>query len=653
MSTPFFPTVEDATDINQEALESFGQTNHALLRPDVLEGALGRAANHFHYGEGEESQRIANAAAALAHGVGAAQSFEDGNKRTAYWLTHMFLHENGYPHLMGDDDEEVADHLIGHGEGTHSMEDTQNLFNSRHSPTTLGHFVANILDPIHDTLEPSVWDDPDSDEPKLKQNHRKWIIEAINDALESAGYTGMDDWLSLVLTGSLTTYQYDKDSDCDISLFIDTEHFPEWSRAEMVGVMITKVDGRKLPGTPFPMQDFVVSPDVTKEDLYQPGLRSGYDLATETWINPPERDRSMDVKSQLPGFYSYALQQADKMQSLLRYEPEKAKLLWHQIHTKRRNDMKAGKGDYAQSNIIYKFLANRGLFKSLSDLTGEYIASQHGSHAKQAGPVVDHRLDHRAIDIAARKIGLKAPVKVIQSEGTHGQYLGMDKDGNHQISVIRWLKPESASKEIWHELAHALQAEQGEDVMNIPTTRTVDYDEYAAHPLEQRASELAEENSFPLALPSVEKTAAPGGRTPVAKYAYDFINHIGIMGQMGDPERENLSHNQLMEALVQQSPESRPSQMRFGEVAENGRATSYSRPNVTGPANRDVNPYQAMYEEQDFVSKAVPGASFTNPQEKLKDSWGEIDPQVIYVGIPPTVQADSDAAANASPWMFG
>src|SRR5208282_3682992 len=109
---PYFPTVDDAVEFNQAALEHHGQTNHALLRPDVLEGALGRAQNQYHY-----TGSMANAAAALAHGVGQAQAFEDGNKRTAYFLTQHFLEENGYP--TPEDDEELADHLISYGEGTH------------------------------------------------------------------------------------------------------------------------------------------------------------------------------------------------------------------------------------------------------------------------------------------------------------------------------------------------------------------------------------------------------------------------------------------------------------------------------------------------------------------------------------------------------
>lgn len=233
---------------------------------------------------------------------------------------------------------------------------------------------SNILDEIHNELPPEVWDDPAAAKPHLKPQHRKWIRARVHQVLVDGGYTHMDDWLSLVLTGSLTTYQYGSESDCDVSLFVDAEVFPEWSRAEMIGLMTSKMDGTILPGTSFPMQCFVVPPEVKKEDLYKPGLRSGYDLETDEWVEPPDRTRVHDVKREMNNFYAYALEQADKMERLLRYEPDKAVMLWHQIHKKRRRDQLAGKGDYSESNIVYKFLANRGLFPQISDVSGEYIA---------------------------------------------------------------------------------------------------------------------------------------------------------------------------------------------------------------------------------------------------------------------------------------
>lgn len=233
---------------------------------------------------------------------------------------------------------------------------------------------SNILDPIHAELDPRVWDSPASDKPVLKPLHAHWIKRQVYKTLEDAGYTDVEKWLSLVLTGSLTTYQYSDDSDVDISLFVDTKVFPEWSRAEMIALMVDKLDGTTLPGTPFPLQDFVVGQGIKPSDLYKPGLRSGYNLDNDKWIVPPERSRVHDVKAHQGGFYAWALQMADKMERLLRYEPEQAIAFWHSIHKKRQRDMVKGKGDFAESNIIYKMLANRGLFPQISQASGEYIA---------------------------------------------------------------------------------------------------------------------------------------------------------------------------------------------------------------------------------------------------------------------------------------
>jgi 2'-5' RNA ligase len=233
---------------------------------------------------------------------------------------------------------------------------------------------SNILDPIHAELDPRVWDNPAATKPILKPLHAHWIKKQVYETLEKAGYTDIEKWLTLVLTGSLTTYQYSEESDVDISLFVDSKVFPEWSRAEMIALMVDKLDGTTMPGTPFPLQDFVVGEGIKPTDLYKPGLRSGYNIDQGHWLVPPEHDRVHDVKAEQGGFYAWALQMADKMERLLRYEPDQAIEFWHSIHKKRQRDMAKGKGDFAESNIIYKMLANRGLFPQISGVSGEYIA---------------------------------------------------------------------------------------------------------------------------------------------------------------------------------------------------------------------------------------------------------------------------------------
>jgi hypothetical protein len=420
---PYFPTFQEATDLNKQAIGDyhriFGDSPEwgGVLKPNELGSALASAQQHYHYGpEKDDAERYVQGLGKMAWRIAGNQVFSNGNKRSAYHLTQYALDQSGLGHLspIEQGDPEFVDHLIDQDrEEWHDMaqdprdwaQDRENRFLNmwqqryRQGGITPGYqqrypegtYItdpeeaqtqnlqglarrSNILDSIHNELSSLVFDNPASEKPILKPAHAHWIKKEIYATLDKAGYTDVADWLSLILTGSICTYQYSNDSDIDVSLFVDSRIFPEWSRAEMIALMVDKMDGRMLPGTQFPMQDFVVGEGIKPSDLYKPGLRSGYNLDNNKWIVPPERDRAHDVQKEEGGFYAWGLQMADKMERLLKYEPEQAIAFWHSIHKKRQRDMMKGKGDFSESNIVYKFLANRGLFPQLSEASGEYIA---------------------------------------------------------------------------------------------------------------------------------------------------------------------------------------------------------------------------------------------------------------------------------------
>lgn len=65
-------------------------------------------------------------------------------------------------------------------------------------------------------------------------------------------------------------------------------------------------------------------------------------------------------------------------------------------------------------------------------------------------------------------------------------------DGEHAISVARWLTPEQASRTLWHELVHVAQYERtGKSPGSGRVLRDRGFDAYYAHPaeVEARASE--------------------------------------------------------------------------------------------------------------------------------------------------------------------
>jgi len=231
---------------------------------------------------------------------------------------------------------------------------------------------ANILDAVSDQLDPTVWDDASSPNPMLRPEINSWVTNFIIEALNHNGYTHMEDWLELIVTGSLTTYQYSPASDFDVSLFVKADKFPEWSRAEMIAIMMDECDGIPVPGTGHPLQCYVVAEGFEKTDLYKPGLRSAYDLSTDTWIVPPEKERSRNVVKEMNETYTVALENADKMEGLIRYEPFKAVQYYNQLHRRRKYDMEQGKGDFSPSNISYKMIEERGLIDQIHGIMKQY-----------------------------------------------------------------------------------------------------------------------------------------------------------------------------------------------------------------------------------------------------------------------------------------
>lgn len=235
--------------------------------------------------------------------------------------------------------------------------------------------ISNILDPIHDELDQRVYKGTRPRPSKIKfiKDH---FMETIKEIVPIP-----EPYFDLYLTGSLTTYQYSDNSDCDISVFPKYEELmgimglPDANQVRriLVAYIIDKIDGLILPGTQHPVQHFVVQDGVSLNQMYHQGLRSAWSFQDEDWVVEPEIDRAHDISIELPLLFLRARAIADKMRIALDTDPETAKRLFKRIHKKRSADQARGLGDFSESNIIYKYLLNQGLFDRLKEI-GVYIA---------------------------------------------------------------------------------------------------------------------------------------------------------------------------------------------------------------------------------------------------------------------------------------
>ncbi len=88
---PIWLDTQDALAIHDRQLAEHGGGT-GVRTMDMLESALSRPVNQWHYGEDDP----AALAAAYAFGVARNHPFIDGNKRTAWVLARLFLVLNGH-----------------------------------------------------------------------------------------------------------------------------------------------------------------------------------------------------------------------------------------------------------------------------------------------------------------------------------------------------------------------------------------------------------------------------------------------------------------------------------------------------------------------------------------------------------------------------
>jgi death-on-curing protein len=89
VSEPIWLDVREIMDMHAEQLEMFGGPE-GIRDQGMLESALARPLNRWHYGESD----LVVSAAAYAFGLAKNHPFVDGNKRTAFHAMMVFLRSN-------------------------------------------------------------------------------------------------------------------------------------------------------------------------------------------------------------------------------------------------------------------------------------------------------------------------------------------------------------------------------------------------------------------------------------------------------------------------------------------------------------------------------------------------------------------------------
>ena len=114
MSEPVWITDREAVALNHRLTTMFGGLGGGARDESLLQAALARPINRWHYDEPQPD--LYDLAASYAFAIARGHVFLDGNKRTAHAVAAVFLLNHGIEHAAPE--EEVVAAMIGVAEGT-------------------------------------------------------------------------------------------------------------------------------------------------------------------------------------------------------------------------------------------------------------------------------------------------------------------------------------------------------------------------------------------------------------------------------------------------------------------------------------------------------------------------------------------------------
>ncbi len=119
MSEPVWITDLEAVALNHRLIGLFGGLGGGPRDENLLQAALARALNKWHYDEPQPD--LFALAAGYAFAIVRGHVFIDGNKRTAHAVAAVFLANNGIDHRAPE--EEVVAVMIALADGTLSEDE--------------------------------------------------------------------------------------------------------------------------------------------------------------------------------------------------------------------------------------------------------------------------------------------------------------------------------------------------------------------------------------------------------------------------------------------------------------------------------------------------------------------------------------------------
>ena len=165
---------------------------------------------------------------------------------------------------------------------------------------TFRTFVESIIDIPRSTYAPGVFDDADSNNPKIKSSVLSMIDKQVEDFAKEYPV------LKITLIGSILTKRYRNDADLDINVLFDVpEDKQEEERLRLSKQFLSvknpdNIQGKLIPGTKHPVNYYLITDEETYDDQNKKA-DAVFDIKNNKFIKRPE-DFNFDVNLYLKDF---------------------------------------------------------------------------------------------------------------------------------------------------------------------------------------------------------------------------------------------------------------------------------------------------------------------------------------------------------------
>jgi predicted nucleotidyltransferase len=217
---------------------------------------------------------------------------------------------------------------------------------------------------VKDTLNPKIWESPENPEKAtMVSKVRNTLIRIAEKFIE---YLGDDVFVEdIVLTGSLSNFNWSEFSDFDLHVIVDLQQYEE--EADLYKELFNLK--KQVFNNKHNIKIFKYDVELYAQDKEEEHFASGvYSVLNDEWITNPKKFKNDIDKSVLEKKIKNWTEKIDKV---LESEEDKDNLkLIDSVKEKLKNYRKSGlekEGELSYENLVFKFLRRSGYIQKLFD----------------------------------------------------------------------------------------------------------------------------------------------------------------------------------------------------------------------------------------------------------------------------------------------